>query len=87
MTKTIQFLLTLTIIFSSNTLFAQSLDEVLKNHFEAIGQENLTKVKTYSLKAQITQMGMELPLEMIMMRPNKFYMEIEMQGAKNDSGL
>lgn len=82
MTKTIQFLLTLTIIFSSNTLFAQSLDEVLKNHFEAIGQENLTKVKSFQATANINQGGMEFPIKMISLRPNKFYMEADLQGQK-----
>ena len=61
---------------------AQSIDNVLKNHFNAIGQEKLLEQETYMVKATISQMGMELPMEMKMKRPNKFRMEMDMQGQK-----
>lgn len=61
---------------------AQSLNDVLEKHFAAVGQEKLTSVKTYSVKATVKQMGMEIPMDMKMKRPNKFRMEMEMQGQK-----
>lgn len=82
MKKTIYILIVLMTVFSSNVLFAQSLDDVLKNHFEAIGQEKLSKVNSYLATVKINQMGMELPMKMILVRPNKFHMEVEMQGQK-----
>ena len=61
---------------------AQTLDEVLDKHFKANGQEKLVAVKTYSIKAKISQMGTEMPLEMKMKRPDKFRMEMDVQGQK-----
>lgn len=61
---------------------AQSLEDVLNKHFKAVGQEKLLDVETYSVKATVKQMGMEIPMDMKMKRPNKFRMEMEMQGQK-----
>lgn len=61
---------------------AQTLQEVLNKHFEAIGQEELLDKKTYEVEATVSQMGMEIPMVMKIKRPNKFRMEMEMQGQK-----
>lgn len=72
------------ILFSAvaNYVQAQNLQEVLDKHFEAIGQENLLEKETYTVQASIQQMGMEIPMTMKLKRPNKFRMEMEMQGQK-----
>ena len=59
---------------------AQSLENVLDKHFKAIGQEKLTAKKSFSIKATVSQMGMDLPMDMKMKKPNKFRMDMEMQG-------
>ena len=77
--------LTLFVILSvllSGNIKAQSLREILDKHFEAVGQKKLIDKKNYVIKARIEQMGMELPMTMKMKRPNKFRMEMEMQGQK-----
>jgi outer membrane lipoprotein-sorting protein len=61
-------------------LNAQTLQEILNQHFQAVGQRTLLEKQTYSIKATIHQMGMEIPMQMQMKRPNKFRMEMEMQG-------
>lgn len=61
---------------------AQTVDEILEKHFKAIGQEKISAVKTYLIKAKVNQMGMELPMEMKMKRPNKFRLEVDIQGQK-----
>ncbi|MEN8116252.1 MAG: outer membrane lipoprotein-sorting protein [Bacteroidota bacterium] len=61
---------------------AQTLDKVLSKHFEAVGQEKLLKVETFIMKAKISQMGMDLPMDMIIVRPNKFRLDMDMQGQK-----
>ncbi len=61
---------------------AQSLDDVLKNHFKAVGQEQLVASTSFHMKAKISQMGMELPMEMKIKKPNMFRVEMEMQGQK-----
>jgi outer membrane lipoprotein-sorting protein len=78
------FVITLSLLFVAviNIAQAQSLDEVLAKHFKAIGQEKLVAAQTFYMKATISQMGMELPMEMRMERPNKFIVETEMQGQK-----
>lgn len=70
------------IIASMNFVQAQSLDDVLKKHFKAVGQEKLVAANTYYMKAKLSQMGMDLPMEMKMKKPNKFLVEMEMQGQK-----
>lgn len=81
MKKSILFLtaILMTTFWGAN---AQTLDEVLDKHFKANGQEKLVAVKTYSIKAKISQMGTEMPLEMKMKRPDKFRMEMDIQGQK-----
>ena len=63
-------------------LQAQDLDEILNKHFKATGVENWSKVKTVTMKAAIEQMGMEMPMEMKMKKPNKFRMDMDVQGQK-----
>ena len=77
----ITFIITF-LVASATGLNAQTLKEVLDKHFKTIGQEKLVAVKSYSVKATMNQMGMEVPMEMQMKRPNKFRMEMEMQGQK-----
>jgi outer membrane lipoprotein-sorting protein len=80
--KLIVTLIVTLLVASVTGIHAQTLKDVLDRHFKTIGQEKLTAVKTYSVKATVSQMGMELPMEMKMKRPNKFRMEMEMQGQK-----
>lgn len=61
---------------------AQTLDDVLAKHFKAVGQEKLANIKTFAIKAKVSQMGMDLPMSMKMKKPGKFYVEMDMQGQK-----
>lgn len=61
---------------------AQTLDDVLKKHFKAVGQDIMVAAKSYHVKAKISQMGMELPMDMKVKKPDMFRMEMEMQGQK-----
>jgi outer membrane lipoprotein-sorting protein len=69
-------------VFAFATSTAQDLQELLDNYFETIGQENLDKVKSIHATGKVLQMGMELPFEMIIKRPNKMKMIIEVQGSQ-----
>jgi hypothetical protein len=64
------------------SVYSQSLDEILKSHFEAINQEKLLKAKTLVAKGKALQMGVELPFTQIQKRPAKTYLEIEIQDMK-----
>lgn len=82
MKKTLVTFLVLLFVASLNVANAQTLQDVLDKHFEAIGQEKLLEKETYEIEATVNQMGMEIPMVMKMKRPNKFRMEMEMQGQK-----
>lgn len=82
--KKIYLLLVSAMLFLAvaNNLQAQNLQEVLDKHFEAVGQEELLEKETYTIQASIEQMGMEIPMTMKLKRPDKFRMEMEIQGQK-----
>ena len=61
---------------------AQTVDEILDKHFKAIGQEKLMDAKSVSMKGKISQMGMEMPMEMKMKKTGEFLVTVEMQGQK-----
>ena len=63
-------------------LSAQDVNEILDQHFEAIGQENLLKTESIQATGKAMQMGMEFPFTMINKRPDKLKMIIEVQGSQ-----
>jgi outer membrane lipoprotein-sorting protein len=75
-------ILTSLMLIAFISMHAQSLDKVLEKHFEVVGQEKLAALQSFVLNAKISQMGMEMPMVMKMKKPNKFRMEIDMQGQK-----
>lgn len=65
-----------------NIAQAQSLDDILDKHFKAVAQDKLIAAKTIKVKAKVSQMGMDMPLEMNIKKPNKFLVAVDMQGQK-----
>jgi outer membrane lipoprotein-sorting protein len=61
---------------------AQDLDEVLQAHYEAINQEALSKVENMHITGKSGRMGQEFNFEIWQQRPNKFRMEVDIQGQK-----
>lgn len=82
MKKSISTLLIILFVALASLIQAQSLETILEKHFKAVGQDKLVAAQTYFLKAKINQMGMELPMEMKIKNPDKFRLEMEMQGQK-----
>ena len=82
MKRTLIAFFILLLAVSANVVEAQTLQDVLNKHFEAIGQDELLEMETYEIEALVSQMGMEIPMEIKMKRPNKFRMEMEVQGQK-----
>jgi len=66
---------------------AQSIDDVLAKHFEATGQDKLTEVQTFFVKAKMSMMGMDMPMTMQMKKPNKFKIDMEVMGQKIEQGF
>jgi len=75
--------MTLTLLpFAAEDARAQSLDQILARHFEASGQELLDGVTTVRSTGRAVQMGMEMPFIQVQKRPDKMYLEIDIQGMK-----
>jgi outer membrane lipoprotein-sorting protein len=71
-------------IFASAT-FAQTVDEILAEHFKAVGQEKLLATNTFMTKGKIIQQQFEIPFTSYHKRPLKFRSEAEFQGMKISS--
>lgn len=80
------FTLSIMAIFAIGILPAQDLEKILDSYFETIGQEKLLKVESMISTGTIQQMGMEMPFKVISKRPDKAYMEAEIQGSKMKQG-
>jgi len=63
---------------------AQNLEEILKDHYKASGQEKMTKVKTMVTVGKLSYVtaGMESPITIYQARPNKVRMEAQILGSK-----
>jgi len=76
----------LMMIFASLS-FAQTVDEILEQHFAAIGQEKLLATNTMSTKGKIVQGQFEIPFTSFQKRPMNFRSDAEFQGMKISSGF
>ena len=64
---------------------AQTIDEILANYFETIGQEKLLETKTFSTKGKIIQGQFEIPFTSSQKRPMKFRSDASFQGMEIDA--
>ncbi len=81
MKKTILIIISLA-VFTVGSSYAQDLQNILDKYFKTIGQEKILKVETIVSTGKTLQMGMEMPFKTITKRPNKAYMEVDIQGVK-----
>ena len=82
MKKSIVAILAVITITAFNVVNGQSLNEVLDKYFKAVGQEKLNDVKSFYMKAKISQMGMDIPMEIKTKKPDLFLMTMDIQGQK-----
>jgi hypothetical protein len=76
----------LAVIFIGSAL-PQTVDEILAEHFKAIGQEKLLATNTMSAKGKIIQGQFEIPFTSQQKRPMYYRTEAEFQGMKIISGF
>lgn len=69
-------------LLSAVSLTAQDLEEILDNHFEVIGMDEVLETNTIIAKGKAIQMGTEFPMVLFQKRPDKVRMEAEIQGTK-----
>jgi outer membrane lipoprotein-sorting protein len=67
-------------LVSGSFLSAQSLDDVLKEHFSAVGQEKLVKVNSLKTIGKLVQGGVEIPFTQMAKRPDFMRIEGTFQG-------
>jgi outer membrane lipoprotein-sorting protein len=66
---------TVLFLIAGNSIMSQSLDDILKEHFSAIGQDILLKVNTQKLTGKMIQGGIEIPFIQMAKRPDKVRVE------------
>lgn len=74
MKKSTAFLTVLFLVLG-NSLPAQSVDDILKEHFAAIGQDNILKVTAQRMSGKMIQGGIEIPFIQMSKRPDKVRVE------------
>jgi len=82
MKKSVITVIAIIIVAFVNVAQAQTLNEVLEKHFKAVGQDKLVAVQSFYVKAKVSQMGMEMPMEMKIKKPEMFIMTVDVQGQK-----
>ncbi len=61
-------------------LSAQTLEEVLKEHFAAMGQDQVLKTNTMKVSGMFVQSGLEIPFIQMAARPAGIRVEVSLQG-------
>jgi outer membrane lipoprotein-sorting protein len=77
--------LTISVIFSLlliTQVNAQTVDEILANYFETIGQDKLLETETFTTKGKIIQGQFEIPFTSHSKRPMKYRMDASFQGME-----
>lgn len=69
-------------ILMASVCSAQTLDEIANKYYAANGLENLEKAQTLIIQGKTSQMGMELPLTIMVKRPDKVKVLQEYNGMK-----
>ncbi len=70
--------------FAFSSVQAQNLDQILKDHYKASGQEKMSKIKTIISQGKMSYItaGMESAVTMYQARPNKLRMEASILGSQ-----
>jgi hypothetical protein len=82
--------LTISVIFSLlliTQVNAQTVDEILANYFETIGQDKLLETETFTTKGKIIQGQFEIPFTSHSKRPMKYRMDASFQGMETAEEL
>ena len=73
--KNISKILSVLLLVSGNLVHAQSLDDILKDHYAAIGQDKMIKINTQKITGKMLQGGVEIPFIQMAKRPDKVRVE------------
>lgn len=76
------FFSVLILILFDQPVGAQSLADILTRHFDVSGQDKLSSINTVRSTGRAVQMDNEFPFMQIQKRPDKMYLEIDINGIK-----
>ena len=83
MRKSVLIMITLVSLFSFSGMTQEmNLDDVLAKYYQSIGMSAVKEWKTLIMTGKSSAQGMEFPITIIMKRPGKMRMEVEIQGNK-----
>ena len=82
MKKLLSLMFAMLILASFSIVQGQDLKNILEQHFTAVGQEKLIKIKTFTIYGKIVQMGTEFSFVQQVISQDKFRMEADIQGQK-----
>jgi outer membrane lipoprotein-sorting protein len=77
-----KILLITTCLFTAIVINAQSLEEIVKNYSAANKLDQLSGKQTIKITASMSMMGMDMPMEMWMKKPNKIKTVTNMGGQE-----
>lgn len=78
--KKLTIVLSVLLLCSGTILSAQSLEDVLKEHFAASGQDKLLNLSSVKTTGKLVQSGMEIPFSQMAKRPGCVRIEGTFQG-------
>jgi len=80
-------LVVIAVILINISLSAQTVDEIIEKHIEALGgTQNIQAVKSMKIVGSVKMMGMEFPFTSYNVTPDKFYFELSVQGKSIKQG-
>lgn len=77
--KKTTFLFSVLLLVSGSIVHSQTLDDVLKKHFEAMGQDKLAKVNSQKVSGKMIQNNIEIPFTQFAKRPSFVRVEATFQ--------
>ncbi len=81
--KTLKFILIALVLNLTTTSYAQTAEEIIDTYFENIGGlDNIKKIEGLKMMAKVNNGGMEIPIEITMLRDGKQMTVINFQGKE-----
>lgn len=74
-------MLVLTVLIGLS-ITAQNLDEILQSHYDVMGYDQMKEINSIVFTGKTVSQGMENEYTMTMLRPNRYHLEVPIQGQK-----
>jgi hypothetical protein len=75
-------ILSMAFLFLANSLFSQSIEEIISKYHTAIGGDKWSSVKNMTMTANVDAGGVMIPVEVVVMSDGRMYTKINFQGQE-----